>query len=100
MSRLQKEIEAVQNQKAETGKAAAAEKKQREEDAQKHKELLTQTEGRVTSAQEELDALKAKCDGWLKELTRINNEMDSKFPLSFLFISFASTDIRFMPVYD
>ena len=76
------------------------EKKQREEDAHKHKELLTQTEGRVTSAQEELDALKAKCDGWLKELTRINNEMDSKFPLSFLFISFASTDIRFMPVYD
>ena len=100
VSRLQKELEAVQNQKVETEKAAAAEKKQREHDAQKHKELLTQTEGRVTSAQEELDALKAKCDGWLKELTRINNEMDSKFPLSFLFISFASTDIRFMPVYD
>ena len=52
---------------------------QREEDALKHKELLDQTEVRATSAQQELDALKAKCDSWLAELTRINNEMDSNF---------------------
>ena len=96
MSRLQKELELVQNQKSEVEKAL----KQQEEDASKHKEVLDQTEIRATSAQQELDALKAKCDIWLAELTRINHEMDSKFPLSFLFISFASTDIRYMPVYN
>jgi hypothetical protein len=80
-------------------KAAAVEKKHQEEDALKQKELLEQTEVRATSAQQELDALKAKCNSWLAELTRINSEMDSEFPLSFLFISFASTDIRYMPVY-
>ena len=100
VSRLQKELEEVQNQKAETEKAAAVEKKQREEDAQKQKELLDQTEVRATSAQQELDALKAKCDIWLAELTRINHEMDSKFPLSFLFVSIACTDIKYMPVYN
>ena len=65
----------------------------------KQKELLDQTEARATSVQQELDALKAKCDSWLAKLTRINNEMDSEFPLFFLFTSFASTDIRDMPVY-
>jgi len=96
VSRLQKELEEVQNQKSEMERSL----KQREEDAQKHKELLDQTEVRATSAQQELDALKAKCDIWLTELTRINNEMDNKFPLSFLFISFASTDIRHMSVFN
>ena len=95
VSRLQKELEQVQTQKSEMERAL----KQQEEDALKHKELLGQTEVRATSAQHELDALKAKCDSWLAELTRINSEMDSKFPLSFLFISFASTDTGNMPVY-
>ena len=81
VSRLQKELEAIQNKKAETEKAFATEKKQLEEDAAKQKELLTQTEGRVTSAQKELDTLKAKCDTWVCELARLNKEMDSKFPL-------------------
>ena len=73
---------------------------QREEATQKHKELLDQTEVRATSAQEELNALKAKCDAWLAELTRLNNQMDSKFPLSFFLISFAPTGISHMPAYD
>ena len=100
VSRLQKELERVQNQKSELERVAVEEKKQRAEDALKHKELLNQTEVCATSAQQELDALKAKCNSWLAELTQINSEMDSKFPLSFLFISFASTDIRYMPVYN
>ena len=90
----------VQTQTSQTERVVALEKKQREEDALKHKELLDQAEARATSSQQELDAFKSKCDIWLAELTRINGEMDSKSPLSFLFISFASADIRYMLVYD
>ena len=96
VSRLQKELARVQGEKTDIEKALM----QREEAAQKHKEILEETEVRATSAQEELDALKAKCDIWLAELTRINHEMDSKFPLSFLFISIACTDIKYIPVYN
>ena len=96
MSRLQKELARVQGEKTDIEKALM----QREEAVQKHKEILEETEVRATSAQEELDALKAKCDIWLAELTRINHEMDSKFPLPFLLVSIACTDIKYMPVYN
>ena len=96
VARLQQELERVQNEKSEMERAL----KQREEDVLKHKELLDQTEARATSAQQELDALKAKCNRWLAELTRINHEMDSKFLLSFLLISFVSTDISHMLAYE
>lgn len=96
VSRLQKELARVQGEKTDIEKALM----QREEAAQKHKEILEETEVRATSAQGELDALKAKCDIWLGELTRLNKEMDSKFPLSFLFVSIACTDIKYMPVYN
>ena len=96
VSRLQKELARVQGEKTDIEKALM----QREEAAQKHKEILEETEVRATSAQEELDALKAKCDIWLGELTRLNKEMDSKFPLFLLFVSIACTDIKYMPVYN
>ena len=96
VSRLQKELARVQGEKTDIENAL----KQREEAAQKHKETLEETEVRATSAQEALDALKAKCDIWLRELTRLNKEMDSKFPSSFLFVSIACTDIKYMPVYN
>ena len=89
VSRLQKELARVQGEKTDIEKALM----QREEAAQKHKETLEATEVRATSAQGELDALKAKSDIWLRELTRLNKEMDSKFLLSFLFVSIARTDI-------
>ena len=96
VSRLQKEHARVQGEKTDIEKALM----QREEAAQKHKETLEATEVRATSAQGELDALKAKCDTWLGELTRLNKEMDSKFPLSFLFVSLTCTDVKYMPVYN
>ena len=96
VSRLQEELARVQGEKTDIEKALM----QREEAAQKHKETLEATEVRATSAQGELDALKTKSDIWLRELTRLNKEMDSKFPLSFLFVSIACTDIKYMPVYN
>ena len=63
------------------------EKKLRADEAQKHQEILDETEQRVTSAQRELDILKAKPAEWLSTLTRINNEMANKFLIfSFLFL--------------
>ena len=89
VSRLQKELDRVQKEKSRMEQTL----KQRDEQTQKQQELLGQTESRYTSAQQELDALKAKCDRWLATVTRINNEMDSEFPSTFLFICFASADI-------
>ena len=96
VSRLQEELARVQGEKTGIEQALM----QKEEAAQKHKEMLEVSEVCATSAQGELDALKAKCDTWLGELTRLNKEMDSKFPLSFLFASIACTDIKYMPVYN
>ena len=97
VSRLRKELEAAQSQTTEAEKTFAAEKAQLEEVAGRQKELLAQTEGRATSAQKELDILKAKCDTWLSELNRINSEMDSKFPSSFHITFFVSTGIEHVP---
>ena len=58
VSRLQEELTRVQGEKSDIEKAL----KQREEAAQKQKETLEATEVRATSAQGELDALKAKSD--------------------------------------
>jgi chromosome segregation ATPase len=85
VSRLQQELQRVQDEKS--GMELAI--KQRDEQGQKQQELLDQTETRATSAEQALATLQAKCDRWLATLTRINNDMDSKFPLAFLFICFA-----------
>ena len=77
MSRLKEELEQTKGEKAEMEKTLR-------EAAQKQRGLLEQAETRATSAQEELNALKAKCDAWLAELALINREMDSEF-LEFFF---------------
>ena len=89
VSRLQKELEQVQKEKSQLEQIL----KERDEQTQKQQELLGLTESRYTSAQQELDALKAKCDRWLATVTRIKNEMDSEFPLTFLFICLTPADI-------
>lgn len=74
-------------------KAVAAEKL-------KHKEDLDLAETRATSALEALKALQSKTDRWLTEITRINNEMDSKSLSLFHFTFLALTDIFYMPAPD
>ena len=83
VSRLQEELARVQGEKTGVEQALM----QKEEAAQKHKETLEATEVRATSAQGELDALKTKSDIWLRELTGLNKEMDSKFLYPFFLFS-------------
>ena len=66
-------------------KAEVADKKRQETEAQKHKELLELSQARATSAQKELDELKAKAGNWMSELNKINSEMASKYSYSFYF---------------
>ena len=91
MSRLQEELARVQGEKTGIEQALM----QKEEAAQKHKETLKASEVRATSAQGELDALKAKSDIWLRELTRLNKEMDCKFLYPFLLLSLLAPTLRY-----
>ena len=77
ISRLKAELKEAQSQNVELEKAAAVDKKRQETEAQKHKELLDQTQARATSVQKELDELKAKARNWTLKLEKINSEMAS-----------------------
>ena len=81
MSRLMVELEKAQSRNAELEKTAAEEKQLRVYETQKLKESAESIEFQLTSVQQELQALTEKADKWLVELCRINNEMNSKFPL-------------------
>ena len=80
--------------RGELEKALTEEKQLRADEAQKHQEILDETEQRATSAQRESNILKAKPTQWLSTLTRINNEMASKFLLLFFFVL---ADITYIP---
>ena len=79
---LKLEIEKSQCQKTEVGKALAEEKQLRVDEANKHQEILDETEQRANLAQNQLDALKEKPAQWQKDLDRINSEMTSKLLFS------------------
>ena len=85
MTRLKAKLEMAQRRNAELEKTLAEERQRREDEAQKHQELLSDTETHAVSAERELAALKSKPGRWLSQLIRINAEMDSKFLLSSLF---------------
>ena len=94
VSRLQEDLARVQGEKTRIEQALM----QKEEAAQKHKETLEASEVRATSAQGELDALKAKSDIWLRELTRLNKEMDSKFLYPFFLFSLLVPTLRYVGI--
>lgn len=71
VSRLKRELAKVEEQKANYEKAAAADKKE-------WKEKLEMAEVSAFSATESCEALLTERARWLKELTRINHEMNSK----------------------
>ena len=85
VTRLKAELEKTQRRNAELEKTLAEERQHREDEAQKHQELLSDIETRAILAERELAALKSKPARWLSQLIRINDEMDSKFLLSSLF---------------
>ena len=62
----------------------AEEKKLRVEETRKIQETLTETEQRAHSVEQRFEELKAKPAQWLTELQWINNEMASKFLLTFI----------------
>ena len=78
---MKAELKNAQSHNAELEKSPAEEKQLRVEETQKLKESAENTEFQLTSVQQEMQALTEKADKWLVELCRINNEMNSKFPL-------------------
>ena len=70
--------------------------KVKDQAAEQQKEIAKTLENRATSAETELIALRATSKSWLSELTRINHQMDSKFPFSF---SLFSADLHPVPQY-
>ena len=82
MSRLKAELEKSQGRSAELEKSAAEEKQLRAEETRKLKESLGESESRITSAENELQALKTKITRWVGEFASINGQLDSKSPFS------------------
>ena len=83
---LQKERDEVSWLKKELAQAEERRAKYIEavtEDKRKLREDLEMAEVRASSATETCEALQANSARWLKELTRLNNEMDSKCLVSF-----------------
>lgn len=83
VARLKKELAQAQERRANYEKAVT-------EDKRKLKQDLEMAEVRASSATETCEALQANSACWLKELTRLNHEMDSKCLLSLS--SLASSD--------
>jgi len=93
IARLQKELS-----RANEAKTAAEDAiKTKAKAAEEQQEIVKTLETRAASAEIELNSLRATSKSWLSELTRINNQMDSKF-LFFFFLS--STDLHLTPPYD
>ena len=84
MSRLRAELEKARGHTAVVEKSAAEEKQHRDEEIRNLKESLGESESRVTSAEGELQALKAKITRWVGEFASINGQLDSKSPLFLL----------------
>ena len=95
MSRLKAELEKSRGRAAELEKSAAEEKQLRDEETRKLKESLAESESRITSAEGELQALKAKITRWVGEFASINGQLGSKFPLFLLL-----PDIPYSPPCD
>ena len=80
VSRLKAELEKAQSRNAELEKSAAEQQQLRDEEIRK----LQESESRLTSAEGELQALKAKVTRWVGEFASINGQLDSKSPLFLL----------------
>jgi len=78
IARLQQEL----NRANEAKTAVEDAMKVKDQAAEQQQELAKTLESRATSAEAELIALRAISKSWLSELTRINHQMDSKFPFS------------------
>ena len=89
--RLKRELDRVEKEKTElkkernTLKAALEKRAAGDQKIQAH---ISECEAKATKAEGELDAFKANAAKWLAELTKLNAEMDSKFPESYLFSFF------------
>ena len=81
---MKAELEKAQSRNSELEKSLAKEKQLRVEETRKLKESAGNTEFQLTSVQHELEELTKKTDTWLKELCRINSELNSKLFYSFL----------------
>ena len=75
---MKAELEQAQSRNSELEKSLAEEKQLRVEKTRKLKESAGNTEFQLTSVQHELEELTKKTDTWLKELCRINSELNSK----------------------
>ena len=71
--------------------------KVKDQATEQQQELAKILENRATSAETELTALRAISKSWLSELTRINHQMDSKFPFSFPYFPLTYTPCHNMP---
>ena len=78
VSRLKAELEKVQSRNAELEKNAAEEKQLRVEETRKLKETLEESGSRASSAEREVETLKANIAGWVAELATINGQLNSK----------------------
>ena len=81
VSRLKQELDRSQTRNSELTSALTLERTSREKDVMQHKEALAPLESRGTTAEQELAALKAKCDTWLTDLVGITMELGRKFSL-------------------
>jgi len=92
ISQLKEKLEAMKKEnEAEVDKVIASfvvtlseEKERLEAQVQKYKDQAVNAETERASVQKELTELKGNSNTWLKELTRINNELASKFFLLFI----------------
>ena len=84
LSRVKLELEKMRSEKVAAETALAEERKLRAVETQKLKETLDETEQRADSVEQQLDELKLKPAQWLSELQWVNDQMASKFPLSFI----------------
>jgi len=95
IARLQQELSRANEAKSAAEDAA----KTRAKAAEEQQETVKSLESRATSAEAELNSLRATSKGWLSELTRINHQMDSKF-LSFFFLSYFPPTYTLCQPYD
>ena len=78
MSRLKAELEQVQSRNAELEKSAAEEKQLRVEETRKLEKTLEESGSRASSAEREVETLKAKIAAWVAELATINGQLNSE----------------------
>ena len=91
--RLKRDLDRVEKEKTELKKERNTFKtalEQRAAGDQKIQAHITACEAKATKASEESDALKTNAAKWLAELTKLNAEMDSKLPESYIFFFVSS----------